>query len=102
MSDLRRRYALLGTGSRARMYIDAMSGEHSDVAQLVALSDTNEGRIGIYERFLAERGVPAPIRFAPGELGEVVRRERIDRVIVTTPDFSHADYVVAALEAGAD
>jgi predicted dehydrogenase len=102
MSDIRRRYALIGTGSRARLYLDAVSGAHADAAHLVALSDPNEGRLAFYERFLAERGAPAPIRFAPEELGEVVRRERIDRVIVTTPDFSHADYVVAALEAGAD
>ncbi len=102
MSDTRRRYALIGTGSRARLYLDAMSGEHADVAEIVALSDVNEGRVAVHERFLAERGVPAPVRFAPDELGEAVRREGIDRVIVTSPDFTHAHYVVAALEAGAD
>lgn len=31
-----------------------------------------------------------------------MRRLGVDRVIVTTPDVFHADYVVAALEAGAD
>jgi predicted dehydrogenase len=103
MSDTpRRRYALIGTGSRARLYLDALSGAHADVAELVALSDTNEGRIAFHERFLAERGLPAPARFAPEDLGEAVRGMAIERVIVTSPDFTHADYVVAALEAGAD
>ena len=32
----------------------------------------------------------------------MIRDERLDRVIVTTPDFTHADFVVRALRAGAD
>jgi len=32
----------------------------------------------------------------------MIRDERLDRVIVTTPDFTHADFVVRSLRAGAD
>lgn len=47
------RYGLIGTGSRAGMYVDALTGAHSDVAQLVAWSDVNPGRLDVYERDVA-------------------------------------------------
>lgn len=94
------RYALVGTGSRAQMYIDAIAGAHRDVAELIAWSDTNPGRLDYYEAHLDAE--PAPSRFEPDDLGRVVRELGIQRVIVTSPDFTHADLVVAALEAGAD
>lgn len=96
------RYALVGTGSRAQMYIDALTGEHAGVGRLVAWSDTNPGRIGVYEERLRRAGTPLPARFAPDEVGEAVRRHAVDRVIVTPPDARHADVIVAALDAGAD
>ncbi|MEU6378947.1 Gfo/Idh/MocA family oxidoreductase [Streptomyces sp. NPDC046909] len=96
------RYALVGTGSRAQMYIDAMTGIHAPVCEFVAWSDTNSGRLDVHERRLREAGAVPPVRFAPDEVTEAVREHRIDRVIVTTPDVTHADVVVAALEAGAD
>ena len=40
----RRRYALVGTGSRARMYLSEIAGPHAGFAELVAISDANAGR----------------------------------------------------------
>ncbi|WP_307859059.1 Gfo/Idh/MocA family protein [Herbiconiux sp. SYSU D00978] len=98
----RTRYALVGTGSRAQMYLGAMADEHSDVAELVAWSDTNPGRLDWYEERFRGTALGTPVRFESDALREIVREHRIDRVIVTTPDFTHADLAVAALEAGAD
>ena len=102
------RYGLIGTGSRAGMYIRAMTGtqlgaEHvPDVAELVAWSDVNPGRLDVYEREVVAAGHPAPARYAVDDIDRMIRDERLDRVIVTTPDFTHADHVVHALRAGAD
>jgi len=102
------RYGLIGTGSRAGMYVRALSGtqlgaEHvPEIAELVAWSDVNPGRLDVHEREVVAAGRPAPARYAPDELERMIRDERIDRVIVTTPDFTHADFVVRALHAGAD
>lgn len=96
----RHRYALVGVGSRAQMYLDAIAGPHASVAQLVAWSDPNPGRL---DWSLAR--VPAlgdPVRFDASALASVIAAERVDRVIVTSPDFTHAEYIVAALDAGAD
>jgi len=100
----RTRYAIVGTGSRAGMYIDAITGVHSDVAELVALLDPNAGRLDHYARRIAERLPDAgrPVLSDPGELEAVIRDERVDRVIVTSPDFTHAGYVARSLRAGAN
>ena len=104
----RERYGLIGTGSRAGMYVGALSGtvlgaEHvPGIAELVAWSDVNPGRLDVYEREVVAAGHPAPVRYAPDDLERMIADERLDRVIITTPDFTHADYIVRSLRAGAD
>ncbi|WP_394550739.1 Gfo/Idh/MocA family protein [Agromyces sp. MMS24-JH15] len=104
----RERYALIGTGSRAGMYIGALSGtvlgaEHvPDLAELVAWSDPNPGRLDLYEREVVEAGHPAPARYDVADLERMIVDERVDRVVITTPDFTHAEYIVRSLRAGAD
>ncbi|MGL3149530.1 Gfo/Idh/MocA family protein [Microbacterium sp. A82] len=96
----RLRYALVGSGSRAQMYLDALATTHADVAELVAWTDTNPGRQDWSLAQHPELGTPA--RFAPDALADAVREHRIDRVIISSPDFTHADHIVTALDAGAD
>ena len=104
----RERYGLIGTGSRAGMYVGALSGTQlgaervPEVAELVAWSDVNPGRLDVYEREVVAAGHPAPARYTPDELERMIAEQRIDRVVITTPDFTHADYVVRSLRAGAD
>ena len=93
-------YALIGVGARAQMYLDAIAGPHSDVARLVAWSDANPGRLDWSQDRLPALG--SPERFDPADLANVISRLRVDAVIVTSPDASHAGYIVAALDAGAD
>jgi predicted dehydrogenase len=94
------RYALIGTGSRAQMYLAAIAGPHAGVAELVAVSDSNPGRV---EWSLAQHpALGEPARFDAAELAAAIGEHAVERVIITTPDFTHADYIVTALEAGAD
>src|SRR5690606_12869686 len=43
-----RRYAIVGTGSRARMYTRALVDTHRDLGILVALCDTNSTRMAVH------------------------------------------------------
>lgn len=98
----KQRYGLVGTGMRAHMYIDAIAGEHADVAELAAISDVNPGRMAFHtDRILAAGGV-APAQYSPDDLEAMIAAERLDRVIVTSPDYTHASMIVRSLEAGAD
>jgi predicted dehydrogenase len=91
-----RRYAIAGLGHRAQMYVDALLGDWSDTGTLVAFLDTNQTRMDYHNGRL-----PAPVpTFGPEGLPEVL--EAADVLIVTSVDATHADYVVAALDAGLD
>ena len=55
------RYALIGTGGRAGMYVEALTGgEFAEVAQLVAWADRNPGRLDVYEAQVAGSGAAVP------------------------------------------
>ena len=97
------RIALIGTGGRSEMYVRAIFGKHADTAELVAFSDVNPGRVEFYQKLIQELGAPGPVAsFDPAGLTSFVQANSIDRIIVTTPDYTHADYIVEGLRAGAD
>ncbi|MFF1253366.1 Gfo/Idh/MocA family oxidoreductase [Pseudarthrobacter sp. NPDC058329] len=97
------RIALIGTGGRSEMYTRAIFGKHADTAELIAFSDVNPGRVEFYQKLIQELGAPGPVAsFDPADLTAFIQANNIDRVIVTTPDYTHADYIVEGLRAGAD
>jgi predicted dehydrogenase len=100
MVDKPRRYAIVGTGSRARMYVEALTGSHADVAELVALCDPNPVRMDYYRNgYDAAHTTPG---YAPEDLERLVSETRPDALIVTSPDATHDVYITAALEHGID
>jgi predicted dehydrogenase len=98
----RRRYAVVGTGSRAEMYISALAHQYASTAAIVAWCDPNPRRMSYYDEVLAASGHPAPARYGPEQFAKLLATEQPDAVIVTSPDFTHPRYVAAALAAGRD
>ncbi|WP_347303012.1 Gfo/Idh/MocA family oxidoreductase [Croceibacterium sp. TMG7-5b_MA50] len=98
----RRRYASVGVGSRNRMYQRAIWGDHKAHAELVATVDVNPGRMALVGQWAAEAGAPAPRAYLADEFDKMVREQKPDVIIVTTPDALHDAYLVRALEAGCD
>lgn len=96
------RYAVIGTGARSETYIRGIVGPHRTEAMLSAIGDVNPGRVEHFRVIAREAGAAEPVAFSPDELEDVIAREHIDRVIVTSPDHTHADLVVRALRSGAD
>ncbi|WP_222195567.1 Gfo/Idh/MocA family oxidoreductase [Modestobacter italicus] len=99
-----RRYAIVGTGHRAEMYVAALLGTHADVGRLVALCDPNTTRMAYYQRqFAAAHPGAAPLpAYAPQDFDAMLATERPDTVIVASVDHTHAEYVSRALRAGHD
>src|SRR5690606_23263332 len=90
------RYAFVGLGHRAQMYVDALLGDWRDTGTIVGLCDVNTTRMAYYTERI---GRPVPC-YAPDEYGKML--ESADAVVVCTVDATHAEYVVAALDAGLD
>ncbi|WP_418274960.1 Gfo/Idh/MocA family protein [Isoptericola jiangsuensis] len=98
----RRRYAVVGTGARALVYVDA-TATHHDVAELVALCDTNAARLGHHADRVRAAGGEAPATYdATGGIEDMLDEVAPDVVVVTSPDRVHASHVAAALGRGAD
>jgi predicted dehydrogenase len=98
----RRRYALVGTGSRSSMYRDAIEGRYKDYAQLVAFCDINPGRLELARRRSQEHGAPVPAGYAPADFEKMIAETKPEVVIVTTPCGTHHEYIVRAMNAGCD
>ncbi len=102
MPDPRRRYAVVGTGARAEMFVRAIVVDQAQEAHLVALADVNQGRMDAHNRWLGELGCAPVPTYPASEFAAMLDKERVDAVLVTTVDATHDEYIVAALEAGRD
>ena len=101
-SDGRRRYAVVGTGARAEMFVRAITAAHAGTAQLVALADVNQTRMDTHNRWLAAAGQHPVPTYDAGDVATMLQREQVDELVVTSVDRTHAEYIVTALEAGCD
>jgi predicted dehydrogenase len=102
--NAKRRYVVAGTGHRSRMYLDAIAGPHREDADLVGVVEPNQGRRDVQLKRLAGAGLDtdAIVTGVPDELEAVISKTGADRLIVTAPDYTHADLITRGLLAGAD
>jgi predicted dehydrogenase len=98
----RRKYVIVGVGSRSRMYLTAITKTFAANNELVAICDTNPGRMDTALRFIAPNKVKAPKKYLAADFDKMIKATKPDCVIVTTPDSFHDDYIVRALDAGCD
>ncbi|GAA2758601.1 Gfo/Idh/MocA family oxidoreductase [Actinopolymorpha rutila] len=99
----RTRYAVVGLGSRSRMFTTALLTEYRDRGELVALCDPNETRMSFHNKSFADEHGTQPIpTYRPDEFVSMLAEQRVDVVIVTSMDRTHDHYIVTAMENGCD
>jgi predicted dehydrogenase len=98
----RKRYAVVGVGSRARMFTNAMTGPFRDTSEVVAVCDRNAGRLARAVKVISATGASQPRPYSAADFDRMLRETKPEFVIVTTTDASHDDYIVRALDAGCD
>jgi predicted dehydrogenase len=102
MSD-KKRYAIVGTGGRAVMFLDPLVRDYSQYGEMVGLCDSSLTRATYHQRRLQQeyyyREVPV---FHAEAFDAMLRETRPDVVIVCTVDATHHEYIVRALNAGCD
>ncbi|WP_084298433.1 Gfo/Idh/MocA family protein [Actinoplanes friuliensis] len=84
------------------MFVRALTLDHAGTAELVAFADVNPARMAAHNRWLTELGARPVPAYAAAEFTAMLAKERVDEVLVTSMDSTHAHYVVAALDAGCD
>ena len=100
--SVRRTYAIVGTGSRSQMYRDAIEQAYPTHATLVGLCDSNSGRLQLARDRAQSHGATPPPVYQAAEFARMLAERRPDYVIVTTPDATHDEYIIRAMEAGCD
>ncbi len=98
----RKRYALVGTGSRANMYYGAICKTFAQHCEMVGLCDINEGRLKLAQAKAKKNyDVDVPI-YGAADFEKMVKETKPDIVIVTTRDSVHDLYIIRAMELGCD
>ncbi|HVU33214.1 MAG TPA: Gfo/Idh/MocA family oxidoreductase [Opitutaceae bacterium] len=98
----RRRYAIVGLGSRHEIYQDAIEKTYPATSELVGVCDVNAGRVDLARRRSTQNGARVPAGYAAADFGRMIAETKPHVVIVTTTDSAHHEYLVRAMEAGCD
>jgi predicted dehydrogenase len=99
----RKRYALVGTGGRAGMYVRAITETFPGHVELVAMCDQSQTRMNWYNQRvgISTGNSPVPTYF-PEQFDQMVAETKPDTVIVATIDSTHHIYISKAMHLGCD
>src|SRR5215218_2019119 len=99
----RRRYAIVGLGSRSRMYTTAILKDYPDRNVVVAYCDQNQTRMDYYNHYYAETAGASPVpTYKPADFDRMIEEQQVECVIVSSIDRTHHRYIIRAMELGCD
>ncbi|NLF02524.1 MAG: Gfo/Idh/MocA family oxidoreductase [Anaerolineales bacterium] len=100
---MKKRYAIVGVGGRARMYYEALTAEYAETCELVGLCDVNQTRMDYANQVIHERNGAGPIKtYTFDRFDQMVAEQRPDVVIVTSIDRTHDSYIIRSMDLGCD
>lgn len=100
---MKKRYAQVGTGGRARFFYEAVAGTYKDTSEMVGFCDMSQTRMNYANKILKEKhGHPPVPTYNYLDFDTMLDETQPDYVIVTTVDRSHHDYIIRAMEKGYD
>ncbi|MFO7320183.1 MAG: Gfo/Idh/MocA family oxidoreductase [Chloroflexota bacterium] len=98
-----KRYAIVGTGSRSGMFVNAICATYRDVSELVAFCDLSQTRMDWYNAQLqSQYGLAPRPTYHATQFDRMIAETSPDVVIVATVDSTHHHYIVRAMELGCD
>jgi predicted dehydrogenase len=99
----KKRFVLVGTGGRARLFIDAILGPFRDHCELTALCDSNRLRMDYQVSTLVKVHGNRPLAaYHAADFDQMIHEQKPDAVIVATMDRVHHHYIIRAMELGCD
>ncbi|MBN2625327.1 MAG: Gfo/Idh/MocA family oxidoreductase [Spirochaetales bacterium] len=100
---MKKRYVIVGLGSRSKMFSQAILKDYKDEAELVGLCDINMTRIEWHNRNFQEKYGISPIKaYHAADFDKMIAEQKPDKVIITTMDRTHHRYICRAMELGCD
>jgi predicted dehydrogenase len=99
----KKRYALVGAGGRAVMFLDPLARDYGDSNELAGLCDSSLTRATYHQqRLLREYSYPEVPVYRAADFDLMLRETKPDAVIICTVDATHHEYIIRALEWGCD
>jgi len=99
----KKRYALVGTGGRARMFYKAVAETFKDTSELVAFCDLSQARMDYTNKVLQDELGHAPVpTYFYTDFEKMIDETKPDSIIITTVDRTHHDFIIRAMEKGCD
>jgi predicted dehydrogenase len=100
---VKKRYAIVGTGARAAMYVEALATTFREYAELVAFCDLSQTRMDWYNDWLrTQADMPPRPTYRADQFRQMIAETQPDLVIVTSIDATHHHYIALAMDAGCD
>ena len=98
----KKRYVIVGMGSRSRMYQDAIQKNYKEFSELVGICDVNQGRLKLAQKRARDNNSTVPPMYDAKDFDKMVQDNNADVVIVTTVDGFHHQYIIRGMELGCD
>jgi len=97
----KKRYAQVGTGSRARMFYYSVCKTYRDTSEMVGFCDLSRTRMEYANRAVTKEFGCAPVpMYDYTDFDKMIDETKPDAVIVTSVDRTHHDYIIRAMEKG--
>ena len=96
------KYAIVGCGSRHSMFSESLTFDYDKQHELVAVCDSNSHRLGLAAERASKPGTNGVATYSADHFDDMIAEQKPDTVIVATPDYLHANYIVRAFQAGCD
>lgn len=96
----KKKYVLVGTGGRSRMFYKALVETYKDTTELTAICDVNQTRMDFANNAIKEMGGIQAKTYKAQDFEKMIAEEKPDTVIVTTIDRMHHHYIIRAMELG--
>ncbi|MBN2303674.1 MAG: Gfo/Idh/MocA family oxidoreductase [Anaerolineae bacterium] len=97
----KRRFAVVGAGGRAGMFIQAITTTYRDSCELAALCDLSQTRMNWHNQQLQTQAGIAPVpTYQADRFDAMITDTHPDTVIVATMDATHHRYINRAMELG--
>lgn len=100
---MKKKYAQVGIGGRARFFYEAIAGRFKETSELVGFCDVNQTRMDYANRVIQDKYGHKPVpTYKFDEFETMIQREKPDIVLVTSVDRTHHHYIIRAMELGCD
>jgi len=97
-----KKYAIVGTGGRSRMFYHAIATTYKSTSKVVGLCDQSQTRMQYANKNLAEMGHEEVPMYNATQFEQMIDETKPNTVIVVSTDRTHHDFIVRAMEKGCD